>query len=30
MPPPACDVNQLNRLLRVDFSADFVFYRPQG
>ncbi len=30
MPPAACDANQLNRLLRVDFSADFVFYRPPG
>jgi hypothetical protein len=30
MPPPACDASQVNRLLRVDFSADFVFYRPQG
>lgn len=29
MPPPACDASQVNRLLRVDFSADFVFYRPQ-
>lgn len=28
MPPPRCDVRQLNQLLRVDFSADFVFYRP--
>jgi hypothetical protein len=28
MPPPACDARQLNQLLRVDFSADFVFYRP--
>jgi hypothetical protein len=30
MPPPSCSPGQLNRLLRVDFSADFVFYRPQG
>jgi len=29
MPPPACDAAQLNRLLRVEFSADFVFYRPR-
>ena len=30
MPPRTCNASQLNRLLRVDFSADFVFYRPQG
>jgi hypothetical protein len=30
MPPAGCSVAQANRLLRVDFSADFVFYRPQG
>jgi hypothetical protein len=30
MPPRACDASQQNRLLRVDFSADFVFYRPRG
>lgn len=28
MPPERCDASQRNRLLRVDFSADFVFYRP--
>ncbi len=28
MPPPACEARQLNQLLRVDFTADFVFYRP--
>lgn len=27
MPPPACDVAQLNQVLRVPFSADFVFLR---
>ncbi len=30
MPPAGCSAGQANRLLRVDFSADFVFYRPQG
>lgn len=29
MPPPRCDASQQNRVLRVDFSADFVFYRPR-
>jgi hypothetical protein len=29
MPPPKCDASQQNRLLRVDFSADFVFYKPR-
>jgi hypothetical protein len=29
MPPPACRPNEVNRLLRVDFGADFVFYRPR-
>ncbi len=28
MPPSACEVRQLNQVLRVDFTADFVFYRP--
>jgi hypothetical protein len=28
MPPRGCDPGQLNRLLRVEFGADFVFYRP--
>jgi hypothetical protein len=27
MPPPKCDAARSNQLLRVDFSADFVFYR---
>ena len=30
MPPQRCGTAQLNQLLRVDFSADFVFYRGQG
>ena len=30
MPPPGCSAGQANRLLRVDFGADFVFYRPRG
>jgi len=30
MPPPGCSTGQAGRLLRVDFSADFVFYRPRG
>jgi hypothetical protein len=30
MPPGRCSGAQLNRLLRVDFSADFVFYRSQN
>ena len=30
MPPAGCSAGQVNRLLRVDFSADFVFYRPRG
>ncbi len=29
MPPPRCDAGQQSRLLRVDFSADFVFYKPR-
>jgi hypothetical protein len=29
MPPPQCDKSQLNRIVRVDFTADFVFYRPR-
>lgn len=27
MPPPACQAAEVNRLLRVNFTADFVFYR---
>jgi Protein of unknown function (DUF3455) len=30
MPPSGCGADQANRLLRVEFSADFVFYRPRG
>jgi len=30
MPPGGCGAGQANRLLRVDFSADFVFYRPRA
>jgi hypothetical protein len=30
MPPPACPAQEENRLLRVEFSAIFVFYRPRG
>jgi hypothetical protein len=29
MPPPRCEAGQQNRLLRVDFSAEFVFYKPR-
>ncbi|HTT09681.1 MAG TPA: DUF3455 domain-containing protein [Burkholderiaceae bacterium] len=29
MPPAKCEAAQQNRLLRVDFSADFVFYKPR-
>jgi hypothetical protein len=28
MPPASCDAGQLNQVLRVPFSADFVFFRP--
>jgi hypothetical protein len=30
MPPKKCDAAQSNQLLRVDFSADFVFYRAKS
>lgn len=30
MPPAGCSAAQANRLLHVDFAADFVFYRPRG
>lgn len=30
MPPAKCDAAQANQLLRVDFSADFVFYRARA
>ena len=29
MPPAQCSPNQQNQLLRVEFSADFVFYKPR-
>jgi len=29
MPPPRCEASQLNQLLRVDFTSDFVFYGPR-
>jgi hypothetical protein len=29
MPPATCSADEHNRLLRVPFSADFVFYRPR-
>jgi hypothetical protein len=30
MPPERCDKAQLGQVLRVDFTAEFVFYRPAG
>ena len=30
MPPARCEASQLNQLLRVDFTSDFVFYRPRS
>lgn len=30
MPPMRCEASQLNQLLRVDFTSDFVFYRPSA
>jgi hypothetical protein len=30
MPPEKCDAAQVNQLLRVAFSADFVFYRAKS
>ena len=29
MPPVRCEASQLNQLLRVGFTSDFVFYRPR-
>lgn len=29
MPPARCEPSQLNQILRVDFTSDFVFYRPR-
>jgi hypothetical protein len=30
LPPARCDTAQSGQLLRVDFTADFVFYRPRA
>lgn len=30
MPPARCEASQLNQILRVDFTSDFVFYRPRS
>jgi hypothetical protein len=30
MPPPTCDLAHAGRVLRVDFTADFVFYRARA
>ena len=30
MPPERCEAAQVNQVLRVDFAADFVFYRPKS
>ncbi len=30
MPPASCEPSQINQLLRVDFTSDFVFYRPRS
>jgi len=30
MPPDHCEAAQANQVLRVDFTADFVFYRPRS
>ncbi|MGH6611616.1 MAG: DUF3455 domain-containing protein [Burkholderiaceae bacterium] len=30
MPPERCTPTQSNQLLRVDFTSDFVFYRPRS
>lgn len=29
MPPASCDAAQVGRVLRVDFTSDFIFYRPR-
>ena len=29
VPPARCEASQLNQLLRVDFTSDFVFHRPR-
>lgn len=30
MPPDACDLAHAGRVLRIDFTADFLFYRPRA
>jgi hypothetical protein len=30
MPPASCDAAQTGKVLRVDFTSDFVFYRPRA
>jgi hypothetical protein len=30
MPPSSCDVAHAGRVLRVDFTSDFVFYKPRA
>lgn len=30
MPPTRCEPAQLGKVLRVDFTSDFVFYRPRA
>ena len=30
MPPERCDSGHIDQLLRVDFSADLIFYRPRS
>ena len=30
MPPERCESSQANQVLRVDFSAEFIFYRPRS
>jgi hypothetical protein len=30
MPPAACDLAHAGRVLRIDFTSDFLFYRPRA
>ena len=30
MPPPSCDLAHAGSVLRVDFTSDFVFYKPRA
>lgn len=30
MPPASCDLAHAGRVLRIDFTSDFVFYRPRA